>query len=156
MKFKDVLDKTGTPLYGDLTGQVYDGNIHIANMGVTSLEGCPKYIVGSFNCSDNELTTLEYAPTGVTGYFNIVNNNLKSFKHAPTSVKGAFWADKNDIKSENIMDEIIKNGIEASRYMIDDKVFNWNSVLSDEIKEFKKMGTSVKSKGFRTLLGLNK
>ncbi len=54
MKFKDTD-------YGDLTGQHYNGNIHVINKQLTSLEGAPKTIQGYFDCSHNDLKTLEGA-----------------------------------------------------------------------------------------------
>jgi len=47
MKFKDTK-------YGDLTGQNYKGNIIVRNMKLTSLEGAPQTVEGSFDCSSNK------------------------------------------------------------------------------------------------------
>ena len=49
MKFKDTK-------YGDLTGQVYHGDIDVDEMELTSLEGAPKEVTGHFECYGNELT----------------------------------------------------------------------------------------------------
>lgn len=50
---------------------------------LTSLEGCPKIVNGSFNCSHNLLTSLEYAPKEVKGNFDCSNNELKSLDNLP-------------------------------------------------------------------------
>ena len=147
MKFKDTK-------YGDLTGQTYNGSIFVGNMGLTSLEGAPKYVVGSFNCSDNKLTSLKYAPVSITGYFNSTNNPLDSLKYSPTDVKGAYWIDKSNIKDP--YEEIIKNKIKASRYMIDKFIKTYDSSIAKDMESYSNMDTSVKRKGFRTLLGLYK
>jgi hypothetical protein len=63
MKFKDTH-------YGDLTGQIYDGNICVSGMELTSLEGAPEIVNGDFLCNDNNLTSLEGAPRIIKGYFD--------------------------------------------------------------------------------------
>jgi len=64
MKFKDTI-------YGDLTGQTYNGDINISGLKLTSLEGAPKNVTGSFWCYSNpKLTSLKGAPENVTGIFN--------------------------------------------------------------------------------------
>jgi len=110
MKFKDTE-------YGDLLGQVYESDIDVSRMNLTSLEGAPKIVngyfdcsdnkltslkfapekVGSFRCTDNELTTLEGAPQSVDGDFKCVNNNLQSLKGAPKIVNGWFDCSINEL-----------------------------------------------------------
>ena len=41
MKFKDTK-------YGDLTGQVYEGDIDVSDLGLTSLEEAPRIVKDSF------------------------------------------------------------------------------------------------------------
>mgnify|MGYP003605860469 CR=1 FL=1 len=150
MKFKDTK-------YGDLTGQHYMGSILVNGLGLTSLEGAPREVSGSFNCSDNNLTSLEYGPDYVSGYYNATGNkNLTSLKGCATTIKGAFWCDKSSIKQSDVLNEIITNAIRAERYMVDKVIFNWNSSLKDDIDRHKNLKTQVKSKGFRSMLGLDK
>jgi len=78
MKFKDTE-------YGDLTGQTYEGNINVSELGLTSLEGAPKVVSGYFYCADNKLTSLEGAPKTV-GNFDCCYNYLKSLEGAPQTV----------------------------------------------------------------------
>ena len=79
MKFKDTK-------FGDLTGQHYVGNIDIEDLEITSLEGSPKTITGSFKCRGNELTSLEGAPEEVTGSFDCSYNELKSLSGIPMRI----------------------------------------------------------------------
>jgi len=46
---------------------------------LTSLEGCPDYVSGSFLCSSNNLTSLEGAPSYVGGYFSCHDNHLTNY-----------------------------------------------------------------------------
>ena len=77
--------------YGNLTGQVYDGNIFIYNEDLDSLEGAPKIVSGYFYCSSNNLTSLEGAPREVHGNFDCsINQKLESLEGAPKIVTGNF------------------------------------------------------------------
>jgi hypothetical protein len=49
---------------------------------LTTLEGCPKKIVGNFYCSKNKLISLEHSPTEVKGNFNC------RYNHYITSLEG--------------------------------------------------------------------
>jgi len=89
MKFKDTK-------YGDLTGQEYKGDINVKRMNLTSLEGAPKNVKGSFYCNNLKLTSLEGAPDSVTEYFNCSDNpDLTSLKGSPESVGKSFWCSDN-------------------------------------------------------------
>ena len=83
MKFKD----TG---YGDLSGRVYNGNINVSLMNLTSLEGAPEIVNGSFYCYKNNLTSLKGAPKEVYGNFNCSHNELKNLEYSPEIVNGDF------------------------------------------------------------------
>ena len=92
MKFKDTK-------YGDLTGQIYKGDIDVGQENLTSLEGAPERVQGNFYCFDNDLTSLEYAPKEVTGSFDCNNNNLTSLKGAPEVVGHNFYCTHNYLTS---------------------------------------------------------
>jgi hypothetical protein len=92
MKFKDTK-------YGDLTGQTYNGNINVSEMGLTSLEGAPEIVKGNFDCSHNHLTSLKGAPETVNGYFDCSHNKLTSLKGAPKTVDGTFFCTDNMLRS---------------------------------------------------------
>lgn len=127
-------EKTFADWYGeDLTGQTYEGNINCQKAGLTSLEGCPKEVIGAFQCQDNNLTTLEGgpqivrdlycqnnklidlqgAPHEVNGYFNCSNNPLHSLEGIPEEI-GILVAEGLDYKTLNI--DIIKN-IQVNKIM---------------------------------------
>ena len=79
MKFKDV--------FGDMTGQNYNGNFYCSNNKLTSLEGAPEVVKGGFYCNNNNLTSLKGTPEVVKGNFNCSHNNLTSLDGAPYAVK---------------------------------------------------------------------
>ena len=68
-----------------------NGDINCSNQNLTSLEGAPEEVGGSFYCYDNELTSLEGAPRIVGGDFSCSDNKLTSLKGAPEKVGGRFW-----------------------------------------------------------------
>jgi hypothetical protein len=66
---------------------------------LTSLEGAPQNVGGSFYCSHNRLTSLEGAPRNVGGSFYCRYNLLTSLEGAPQRVEGNFWCDHNLLTS---------------------------------------------------------
>jgi len=92
MKFKDTK-------YGDLTGQNYAGHIDVSSNNLTSLEGAPQKVYGSFHCRNNNLSSLEGAPHTVQGHFHCSNNNLTSLEGAPQTVQGSFDCSNNKLTS---------------------------------------------------------
>lgn len=140
MKFKDTE-------YGDLTGEVYHGNISISppyksgEIGkVTSLEGCPKEVVGYVS---------------LTG-----NPNLKSLQYCPKKISSQFAC--FDIGVEDLRAEVIKHQIYANNYYMKKPDGSWDIFDFKEIEKDLKahhklsMDTGIKSKGFRSLLGLDR
>ena len=166
MKLKDTS-------YGDMTGKRIHDNIVIRKQGLTSLEGAPADCMGFFDVSYNKLTTLKFAPAEclkdfdctdnqledlvgapafVGGDFNCFGNKLKALKGAPKEVFGCFNCSENPTL-KNVMDEIMKNGIVANTYITDEHgLINFKDI-KEEFESYH-LRTSVKSKGFRTLLGL--
>jgi len=59
------------------------GHLDCSYNNLTSLEGAPSSIDGSFICYKNNLTSLEGAPSSVGSRFNCSNNNLTSLEGAP-------------------------------------------------------------------------
>ena len=93
MKFKDTK-------YGDLTGQYYDGDIELSKVGLSSLEGCPKYVEGVIDLAINKLTTLDFFPETVElnkGYIHLSQNPLKSLKGLPDVIDGNLMCEETDI-----------------------------------------------------------
>jgi hypothetical protein len=100
MKFKDTK-------YGDLTGQTYNGDIRVSNLGLTSLEGAPEIVEGRFDCSYNYLTSLKGAPRIVKKHFYCDCNILNSLEGAPNIVKGYFNCYNNKLVSLEYLPENI-------------------------------------------------
>ena len=155
---------------------VVDGDFDITNNKITSLKDCPHKILGSFRCYNNKLTTLEGGPTTVTvdydcgghnniyslkgapesvgGQFNVYGNPLDSFQYAPKFIGTRFTCQKV-VTITNQIDEIIKNGIIAEEYWTDEGKFKYAD-LAERFQNHEKLQKGVQSKGFRTLLGINK
>lgn len=93
MKFKDTK-------YGDLTGEIFIGNIDVFGMGLTSLEGSPKIVInGNFNCGYNKLTSLKYSPEIIRGGFNCTMNQLTTLEFSPKEVDGNYECYDNQLVS---------------------------------------------------------
>ena len=65
---------------------------------LTSLEGAPKEVGGTFSSSHNKLTSLEGAPKEVGGDFWCSYNQLTSLEGGPKQVGGSFWSYYNKVK----------------------------------------------------------
>jgi len=113
MRFKDST-------YGDLSGQVYNGNIDISDMGISSLEGSPMVVEGDFNCSWNDLTTLEDGPKFVTGKYDCSNNMLTSLESSPVYLKDSIDCSHNMIKSLDQLSKNITNEIRCTHNVLSD------------------------------------
>ena len=155
MRFKDTK-------YGDLTNKEFDSSISLRSSNLTSLEGRPKLVKGSFNCSYNQLTSLEYCPKQVSNNFYCYDNKLTSLKGSPEKINGDFSCSYNNlitlkdspkiVKGEfncsnnpdlkNIKNQIIKYQIKAEYYITDEGDFKF-----EEIKEkFEKFGNYLSKK----------
>lgn len=161
MKFKDSK-------FGNLKGKDYIGNMDLYKSGLTSLEGSPdKVIGGDFLCDFNSLTSLKGGPTmlvhkdgfgkknSMLSYSVSDNPTLMSLEGAPKLIEGSFFCRRTGVK--NAVGEIIKYQIKAERYYFDGSHQDGMeySVIKKEF-EAERMKNSITSKGFRTLLGLNK
>lgn len=170
--------------FGDLTGQIYSKSINLNNANITSLEGCPKDVKGNFEVSNNRLETLKHAPKEVLNDFYCNDNVLTSLEGAPefvggdfncfgnqlTTLKGIKPVDPTDEFAWNVFgtfncsenphlknqkEQIIKFQVKADSYITDDDgLFKFEDIKEEFIAY--KMKTKVQSKGFRTLLGINK
>ena len=119
---------------------------------LTNLQHGPIIVTGNYNCSDNNITSLEGAPEKIGVSFSCSDNNLTSLKHAPKDIGGIFNCKFN--KFENVKKEIIENRVKARQYITDDGDFKFYEI-EDEFKQYE-MLNKIQSKGFRTLLGLDK
>lgn len=154
MKFKDIQNADGTGVkYGDLTGQTYTGDISVAFQNLTSLEGAPAVVNGSFFVNDNKLTSLKHAPHTVTEIFSCSSNQMIStLEFAPTSSQSFFFYD-TDVKNEK--DQIIKYQIKSNKYYGNVDNFLFKKIKDEFNKYVNPRYTSIKSKGFKKLLGID-
>lgn len=149
--------------YGDLSGQIYNknhpkynGDFDISYYELDSLIGSPKEITeDTFNCSKNNLKNLVGSPKKV-GYFYKCDDNphLESLEGGPSEC--VIFSCEDCPKLEDVKGQVIKYGIKAKQYFCNGK--NKDFMFEEIEEEFKKarQNTSVTSKGFRTLLGLDK
>jgi len=91
---------------------------------LTSLEGCPREVGGSFFCNNNDLTSLEGCPREVGGHFWCNNlNNLTSLEGSPKEVGidfNCFW-NKNLTSLEGCPAEIGGYFATDDKFTEDDK-----------------------------------
>ena len=64
------------------------GNFIISNCELTTLRGCPKIVVGIFECCSNLITNLVGGPEEVDDYICSLNKNLKSLKGLAKKING--------------------------------------------------------------------
>jgi hypothetical protein len=87
-------DLTELPIEFD----VVDGNFNISGNKITSLDGCPKYVGGDFNCGDNSnLRTLTGGPEEVKGDFNCSFTGIDTLVGGPEEVGGNYDAARCNI-----------------------------------------------------------
>lgn len=155
MRFKDIQKSDGSGLkYGDLTGQTYYGDISLSYLALTSLEGAPDVVKGSFFVDNNKLTTLKYAPTVVDDIFSCSSNpKIKSLEFAPTT-SSTFFFYETDVKDEKR--QIIEYRIKANKYYGNIDNFEFKKI-KDEFNNYSNPRyKGINSQGFRTLLGFGK
>ena len=139
--------------YGDLTGQTYNGDINLNRGGLTSLDGMPLIVNGDVILSNNDIKSLKGCPITITGDLSLGDNpNLKSLEYAPKSCR---WLYCKDLNIPNIIEQIIQFQIKAKRYITYDGGIPLSDI-KERFDDYKKMKDNIKSKGFRTLLGLDK
>lgn len=69
--------------YGDLSGQIYRGDIDVSGFNLKSLKGAPKEITGHFDISRNpNLVSLEFAPEQVYS-LNMRNTGITNYEFLP-------------------------------------------------------------------------
>lgn len=84
---KDI-DLTNSPI-------TVRGSVFLRNCNLQSLENCPKYIGGDFNCSDNRILSLEHGPKEVGGHYDCSENALNDLKGCINNVSGTFMCNAN-------------------------------------------------------------
>ena len=79
------------PILKDIT---VNGWFDCSLNNLTSLENCPKIVIGNFYCSYNNLTSLEFAPQKVDRHFVCHSNDVKFTEEqvrAVCDVKGTVY-----------------------------------------------------------------
>ena len=71
----------------------------VGGMGLTSLQGSPKYVYNEFRCNENNLQTLEGGPDAVGEHYLCGFNQLKSLQGAPKKVLGSLSCVGNPLES---------------------------------------------------------
>ena len=70
---------------------IADGDFIINALGLTSLEGCPEEVTGTFNASNNKIENLIDGPKKVGKSYNVSGNNkLVSLEGAPEEIGETF------------------------------------------------------------------
>lgn len=119
-----------------------------------TMKGIPKK-VNSLDVSNNLIEDLDGSPSVVTNTLDLSNNPLlKSLKGNLSNV-GYKLILKNCKNLKDVKGEIIRNKIKSAYYETDEGNFTYDEILED-IKSYMSMDNGVKSKGFRSLLGLEK
>ncbi len=76
-----------------------NGSFYCNNNQLTSLSGCPKYVVNAFYCDNNQLTDLKGGPLIIDGSFNCAFNQLTSLEGCPKAVRYDFNCDNNQLSN---------------------------------------------------------
>ena len=150
MKLKDV--KEYKEILKNLKPEeILDRNIMVKELGITSLEGCPKILYGNLNVEKNKLEILKYSPKKVVGNFDCSNNKIKTLECSPEEIKGLFDCSNNELltlegnlkeiygsfdcrnnsKLKNIKEQIIKYQIKARKYYTDEGNFSFEDIEKD-------------------------
>lgn len=77
------------------------GNFEFMVSGETlkDLTGCPRWVGGVFECSNNHILSLKGAPEYVGDTFEIRYCELRSLEHGPTHVGGDYLVRRNPLQS---------------------------------------------------------
>ena len=112
----------------DLYVNYSTGNLYLTDKKLTSLKGCPKTILGDFDCDQNHLESLLYGPTEVKGHYFCSNNKLITLKGAPIEIgmgqRGGFFCDHNELTSLEYCPERMNGSI----YCNDNNIDNFHDI----------------------------
>jgi Leucine-rich repeat (LRR) protein len=98
----------------------WDEDLDLNQSQLTSLEGCPKEIDGSFFCAKNKLTSLEGGPEKINGYFSCSGNKLTSLKGCVEIAPDCFNGSDNKITSIEHCPKKVKKDLDLSNNKIKD------------------------------------
>ena len=100
-------DKLANLLKLPLNFNIIEGDFDIGDNELTSLEGSPKKVTGSFMAHKNEIFSLKGGPKEVGGSFVILHNNVTSLEHSPSLVKEDFICSHNPLKELDGINNVI-------------------------------------------------
>lgn len=143
MKFSDVKDNKYGIQFGDWSQKIYKEDLYVVNKNITSLEGRPLEVIGTFDCSNNELTSLKNCPKKIKISFSCKKNKLTSLEHRPKIIGGDFFCSDNKII--NIKQEVIKNQVKANNYVTDEGVFTFKEI-KEEFEKYRNIEKEKKKK----------
>lgn len=86
----------------------FNRDYYCNHIQLTSLQGSPSLVTGSFHCYNNDLTSLKGGPKDVSKDFHCFNNELVSLEGAPTIIGGNFYCSGNKLTSLKGIHKIIK------------------------------------------------
>lgn len=112
------------------------GSFSIKNNYISNLHGCPLYVGGDFDCSNNEdLESLEDGPYKVNGNFNCSGCViLDSLEYSPEYVGGDYHCENTDITSLNGIGEVNGEIYSTFKDVIKKKVLKYdirNVIIND-------------------------
>jgi hypothetical protein len=84
------------------------GNVDLTRNQLTSLEGAPHEIIGSFTCNDNRLTNLDYHPLAIHGFFRCSHNPIEKFHKLDIDYCHTIYMSK--VKGMEFLDQFEKKG----------------------------------------------
>jgi len=88
--------------FGDVSSKIWQNSIDLNWMKLTSLEGAPKEIKGTFHVFGNLLTNLKGTPKIIKGSFDCGNNSIDTLDYLPEVVDGIFDLSNNPLTQQEI------------------------------------------------------
>ena len=104
------------------------GTFKCVNEGITNCEFFPKEIIGPIYCYGNKLTSLKGLPEKV-GSLSLFDNNITTLKDGPKIVNGGFWVRSNKLTNLIGCPEFDFITIKASQCPVVDFSFNQLTTL---------------------------
>jgi hypothetical protein len=69
----------------------------VAHTKLSSLRGCPKEVMGTFDCSNNNLKSLKFGPEYVWGTYFCEHNQIETLEGCPKYIGRNFHAEHNKL-----------------------------------------------------------
>ena len=114
MKLHELFEDTGKSfrdVYGEDLGEnpdQYNESLSCNRLSLTSLEGCPKKIMGDFSCFNNLLTSLKGGPEYVDDIFTCTHNMIETLEGCPSYLGNDAYFNNNKLTSLHNVHKHIK------------------------------------------------